>query len=68
MTAARIGISYEELMKIVTPLEDIYVICDKLTGVDDACSTTEWCRRTSGKGTSPACWSAGPCVPFGRWA
>ena len=28
MTAARIGISYEELMKIVTPLEDIYVICD----------------------------------------
>jgi alanyl-tRNA synthetase len=27
-TAARIGISYEELMRIVTPLEDIYVICD----------------------------------------
>jgi alanyl-tRNA synthetase len=27
-TADRIGISYEELMKIVTPLEDIYVICD----------------------------------------
>jgi len=27
-TAARIGISYDELMKIVTPLEDIYVICD----------------------------------------
>ena len=28
MTAARIGIGYDELMKIVTPLEDIYVICD----------------------------------------
>ncbi len=27
-TAARIGITYDELMKIVTPLEDIYVICD----------------------------------------
>ncbi len=27
-TAARIGISFDELMKIVTPLEDIYVICD----------------------------------------
>jgi alanyl-tRNA synthetase len=28
MTAERIGISYEELMGIVAPLEDIYVICD----------------------------------------
>ncbi|QLH75421.1 MAG: alanine--tRNA ligase [Methanomassiliicoccales archaeon] len=28
LTAERIGISYEELMKIVAPLEDIYVICD----------------------------------------
>lgn len=27
-TAERIGISYEELMKNVAPLEDIYVICD----------------------------------------
>jgi len=27
-TAVRMGISYDELMKIVTPLEDIYVICD----------------------------------------
>ncbi|HTY46819.1 MAG TPA: alanine--tRNA ligase [Methanomassiliicoccales archaeon] len=27
-TAARIGISYDELMRIVSPLEDIYVICD----------------------------------------
>jgi alanyl-tRNA synthetase len=27
-TADRIGITYDELMKIVTPLEDIYVICD----------------------------------------
>jgi alanyl-tRNA synthetase len=27
-TADRIGITYDELMGIVTPLEDIYVICD----------------------------------------
>ena len=27
-TAARMGITYDELMKIVSPLEDIYVICD----------------------------------------
>jgi len=27
-TAARMGVSYEELMGIVSPLEDIYVICD----------------------------------------
>lgn len=27
-TAERIGISYEELMKVVAPLEDLYVICD----------------------------------------
>jgi alanyl-tRNA synthetase len=28
MTASRLGISYEELMRTVGPLEDIYVICD----------------------------------------
>ncbi|MCE5296997.1 MAG: alanine--tRNA ligase [Euryarchaeota archaeon] len=28
LTAERIGTSYEELMNIVSPLEDIYVICD----------------------------------------
>ncbi len=28
MTASRIGISYEELMKDLRPLEDIYVVCD----------------------------------------
>jgi len=27
-TAERIGISYEELMRTIAPLEDIYVICD----------------------------------------
>ena len=27
-TAARMGITYDELMRIVSPLEDIYVICD----------------------------------------
>lgn len=28
LTAERIGITYDELMKIVAPLEDIYVVCD----------------------------------------
>jgi alanyl-tRNA synthetase len=28
LTAERIGVSYEDLMKVVAPLEDIYTICD----------------------------------------
>jgi alanyl-tRNA synthetase len=28
VTASRIGISYEQLMESVTPLEDVYVVCD----------------------------------------
>ena len=28
LTAERIGVSYDELMKTVAPLEDIYTVCD----------------------------------------